>query len=79
MDPPRSGAITKALEAGLAELPALSIFGERNDPFGFQARIADTFPHHEGHVIPDGNHFPMCDDPELFAATVREWWAREIA
>jgi pimeloyl-ACP methyl ester carboxylesterase len=62
----------------LKRQPVLTIFGERNDPFGFQARHHATFPDHEGLVIEDGNHFPMADDPDLFAATVRDWWQRRV-
>ena len=59
-------------------LPALSIFGEKNDPFGFQDRIASMFTDHEAVVVDGGNHFPMCDAPDLFADTVRKWHRSRI-
>ena len=30
-------------------------------------------------MIEKGNHFPMCDDPDLFAATVSEWWQMKVS
>lgn len=62
----------------LRDRPVLTIFGEKNDPFGFQRRHHETFPNHQGHVIPGGNHFPMMDDPDFFAATLAEWVGREV-
>jgi pimeloyl-ACP methyl ester carboxylesterase len=51
----------------------LTIFGERNDPFGFQARWKALFPDAQQFVIPRGNHFPMCDDPQFVAETISSW------
>lgn len=64
------------VESGLSELsekPALTIFGERNDPFGFQERWLTHFPHAEQMVIPGGYHFPMCDDPDGVAERIVSW------
>lgn len=75
-------AFTEEVASDLARLagrPALTIFGEKNDPFGFQARHAATFTDHEGIVVPGGNHFPMMDAPDLFADTVRDWHRRKVA
>jgi haloalkane dehalogenase len=54
-----------------ADRPVLTTFGEKNDPFGFQNRIASMFTDHQAVVVEGGNHFPMCDAPELFTDTVR--------
>jgi haloalkane dehalogenase len=62
----------------LARVPALTIFGERNDPFGFQARWKKLYPDAQQMVVKNGNHFPMCDDPDLVARTIREWYGRRI-
>jgi haloalkane dehalogenase len=68
------------LAAGpLNALPVLTIFGEKNDPFGFQRRHAATFPDHEGHIVETGNHFPMMDAPDQFADWIRDWHARKVA
>ncbi len=46
-------------------LPAVTVFGEHNDPLGFQAEWAEQIE------IPNGNHFPMCDAPSVVAEAVR--------
>ena len=60
------------------DLPVLTIFGARNDPWRFQRRHAEVFPDHEGHIIPKGYHFPMMDEPDLFAELIRDWIARRV-
>lgn len=64
------------VEAGLSALsekPALTIFGKRNDPFGFQERWFTHFPDAEQMVIPGGYHFPMCDEPDGVAERIASW------
>jgi haloalkane dehalogenase len=61
------------LAGPLANVQLLSIFGERNDPFGFQKRWKELFPAARQVVVPKGNHFPMCDAPDLVAHTIRSW------
>ena len=65
--------VDRALRGPLAALPLLTIFGERNDPFGFQPRWKDLFPAAEQLVIAGGNHFPMCDAPDFVASSIRAW------
>jgi pimeloyl-ACP methyl ester carboxylesterase len=65
--------IETALHGSLRDRPLLTIFGERNDPFGFQRRWKELFPGALQIVVPGGNHFPMCDDPDLFAASIKTW------
>jgi len=62
-----------------AELPLLTIFGERNDPFHFQQRWRELFPGARQLVIPGGNHFPMCDDPPFVAEAIERWRRTSIA
>ncbi|HSP14081.1 MAG TPA: alpha/beta hydrolase [Thermoanaerobaculia bacterium] len=62
--------IDAALRGPLGRLPLLTIFGERNDPFHFQAGWKQRFPDAWQVVVPGGNHFPMCDDPDLVARTL---------
>lgn len=71
--------VEQATRTVLADLPVLTVFGERNDPFGFQARIGERFADHEDVVVARGNHFPMMDDPEVVARSVRDWHARAVA
>jgi pimeloyl-ACP methyl ester carboxylesterase len=70
--------VADATATVLRDLPVLTIFGERNDPFGFQRRHAATFPDHTGVVVAGGNHFPMMDDPDLFATTMQTWHAERV-
>ena len=77
-----SSELTATIEAATAgalrELPVLTIFGERNDPFGFQERHRATFPDFESIVVEKGNHSPMMDAPDLFAEGLAEWWRRKV-
>jgi haloalkane dehalogenase len=43
------------------------VFGQHNDPLGFQPRWRERLPRARQLEIPGGNHFPMCDDPRLLA------------
>jgi pimeloyl-ACP methyl ester carboxylesterase len=65
--------IVSALSQSLAGRPLLTIFGERNDPLHFQPHWKALFPNARQVVIPKGNHFPMCDDPDAVAAQIRAW------
>lgn len=71
--------VSEALSGPFQRLPLLTIFGQRNDPFGFQQRWKEMFPDAHQLVIPGGNHFPMCDDPRLVADTLRDWHRKHIA
>jgi pimeloyl-ACP methyl ester carboxylesterase len=43
-------------------------------------RLSRTlFPNHQGLIIAKGNHFPMLDDPDLFASTLRTWWHENVS
>jgi pimeloyl-ACP methyl ester carboxylesterase len=68
-----------AAETALAQLrerPALTIFGERNDPLRLQPRWRERIPGVEQAVVPKGYHFPMCDAPELVAELITDWHQR---
>ena len=82
-DARKSTAIYRQLDAVLtgpfSKLPMVTIFGERNDPLGFQPRRKALFPEARQVVVSQGNHFPMCDDPELVASTIREFHYRKVA
>lgn len=58
--------------------PAMTVFGEKNDPFEFAATWHGLFPHATAHVIEGGNHFPMCDAPDAVAAFLRDWHAADV-
>jgi haloalkane dehalogenase len=70
--------VEHALAGPLSRLPLLTIFGERNDPFGFQRRWRQFFPDARQEVVRGGNHFPMCDAPEFVARVIREWYRDRV-
>ena len=65
--------IAHALNGPFYGLPLLTIFGERHDPFGFQRQWKALFPNASQMVVAKGNHFPMCDAPDLVARAIRLW------
>jgi pimeloyl-ACP methyl ester carboxylesterase len=70
--------LEKALDGPFRRLPLLTIFGERNDPLGFQPRWRNLFPDAQQVVVSGGNHFPMCDDPALVASSIRAWHRERV-
>lgn len=64
----------RALKGPLSRVPALTIFGERNDPFGFQERWKELFSNVRQVVVTEGNHFPMCDAPDFVAEAIEAWY-----
>jgi haloalkane dehalogenase len=62
-----------SLRTTLRHLPVLTVFGERNDPFGFGRQWKARFPDARQEIISGGNHFPMCDDPAMVAGWIRSW------
>jgi haloalkane dehalogenase len=71
-------SLEEALRTTLSNQPVLTIYGENNDPFGFQARYKEFFPDAEEIVVPGGNHFPMADDPGGFVDRLEAWHRRKI-
>jgi pimeloyl-ACP methyl ester carboxylesterase len=71
--------VARALSGAFRGLPLLTIFGERNDPLGFQIRWKALYPEALQVVVAQGNHYPMCDDPDLVADTIRSWHRENVA
>ncbi|HZR24236.1 MAG TPA: alpha/beta hydrolase [Vicinamibacterales bacterium] len=67
------GQLSTAFMGPLRHVPAMTIFGERNDPLRFQPTWKAIFPKVRQVVVPKGNHFPMCDDPDLVANEIRRF------
>lgn len=78
-DPELTGLAERHARELLRARPVLTIFGEKNDPFGFQDRIASMSADHEAVVVEGGNHFPMMDAPDLFADRVTDWHRRKVS
>jgi pimeloyl-ACP methyl ester carboxylesterase len=81
-DARKSESIYDQVESALAgpfkRLPLTTIFGENNDPLGFQPRWKQLYPDARQIVIAKGNHFPMCDAPDLVAASLRELYRDHV-
>ena len=69
---------TLALSTTLRGRPAMTVFGEKNDPFEFAVTWQHFFPHATSHVIDGGNHFPMCDAPDDVAGFIRQWHGANV-
>jgi len=63
--------VHNVLTGPFRKLPVVTIFGERNDPLGFQPRWKQLFPEAQQIVVPKGNHFPMCDAPDIVADALK--------
>jgi haloalkane dehalogenase len=70
--------VEAALQHDLAGLPLLTVFGSRNDPFGFGQRWKQLFPAAVQHLVPGGNHYPMNDDPQAVADWIRRWHTQHV-
>jgi pimeloyl-ACP methyl ester carboxylesterase len=68
--------VDEALRGSLANRPLLTIFGQLNDPLRFQPRWKALFPTARQLKVRRGNHFPMCDDPDLVAGALRSFVQR---
>lgn len=68
--------VDAALRGGLADRPLLTIFGQFNDPLRFQPRWKELFPTARQLQVRRGNHFPMCDDPDLVAGALTSFVQR---
>jgi haloalkane dehalogenase len=71
--------VARVIAGPLAHRPLLTIFGERNDPLKFQPQWKARFPLARQIVVSKGNHFPMCDAPDLVADEIRRWYGECVA
>jgi len=65
--------IAGLLRGSFNRFPLLTVFGELNDPFGFQQKWKELFANTTQVVVPKGHHFPMCDAPELVTQKLHVW------
>jgi pimeloyl-ACP methyl ester carboxylesterase len=65
--------VDAALRGSLADRPLLTVFGQFNDPLRFQPRWKALFPTAQQLKVRRGNHFPMCDDPDLVASALKSF------
>jgi haloalkane dehalogenase len=76
---PLMAQVEWSLRTRLTDLPVLTLFGRKNDPYGWQNRFQQIFPHATAAGIDDGHHFPFNDDPDSYAAAISAWWSRKVA
>jgi haloalkane dehalogenase len=71
--------VDAALRGALADRALLTIFGQFNDPLRFQPRWKALFPTAHQLKVRRGNHFPMCDDPDLVASALKSFVERTVS
>jgi pimeloyl-ACP methyl ester carboxylesterase len=71
--------IEASLRTRLADVPVLTLFGRKNDPYNWQSRFQQIFPDATRAGITEGRHFPFCDDPDGYGAQISSWWAEKVA
>jgi haloalkane dehalogenase len=76
---PLYAEVDSALRGTLASRPLLTIFGQFNDPLRFQPRWKALFPNARQLKVRRGNHFPMCDDPDLVASALKTFAERPVS
>ncbi len=70
--------VDAALRGSLSDRPLLTMFGQFNDPLRFQPRWKALFPAAHQLKVRHGNHFPMCDDPELVAGALKSFVQQHV-
>lgn len=76
---PMMADIERSLRSGLGDLPVLTLFGRKNDPYGWQDRFQMIFPDATAAGIEGGHHFPFCDHPAAYSARICAWWKTSVA
>jgi hypothetical protein len=57
----------------------LTLFGRKNDRYGWQDSSQQIFPDATAAGISDGRHFPFNDDPDAYRAAIAARWAEKVA
>jgi pimeloyl-ACP methyl ester carboxylesterase len=76
---PVMAEVERSLRIALADLPVLTLFGRKNDRYGWQARFGQIFPQATATAIERGHHFPFDDDPDAYSGAICTWWAQRVA
>jgi pimeloyl-ACP methyl ester carboxylesterase len=71
--------VEQSLRTTLSDLPVLTLFGRKNDPYGWQRRFQEIFPQAAAVGIAGRHHFPFSDDPQAYAAAICTWWTQQVA
>jgi pimeloyl-ACP methyl ester carboxylesterase len=76
---PLLAEIESSLETELSGLPVLTLFGRKNDRYGWQDRFHHIFPGATAVTIDDGHHFPFDDDPQAYTDAIYAWWTAKVS
>ena len=76
---PVMATVEQSLQTRLADLPVLTPFGRKHDPYGWQDRFGRIFAGVTAAGIADGHHFPFNDDPDAYCAAICAWWTETVA
>lgn len=77
IDPLMAG-IERDLANKLGDVPVLTLFGRKNDSYGWQERFGHLFRNVTAVGIKDGRHFPFNDDPDAYSAAISRWWSEKV-
>jgi haloalkane dehalogenase len=77
IDPLMAG-IEHELASKLGDVPVLTLFGRKNDPYDWQDRFGHLLRNVTAVGIEDGRHFPFNDDPDAYSAALRRWWSEKV-
>jgi hypothetical protein len=77
IDPVVAG-VERSLRMMLADLPVLTLFGRKNDRYGWQNRFQQIFPCATVAGIDHGRHFPFNHDPDAHSTAICAWWAEKV-
>ena len=77
IDPLMAG-IEHSLASELGDIPVLTLFGRKNDPYGWQNRFGQIFRNLTAVGIEDGHHFPFDDDPDAYSEAIDRWWNGKV-
>lgn len=75
---PLMADIQRVLRSRLGAVPVLTLFGRKNDPYGWQRRFTEIFDNITEVAIEDGHHFPFNDDPAAYSRAIAGWWAEKV-
>jgi len=75
---PLMSQLERLLKTTLLDLPVLTLFGRKNDGYGWQERFGRTFLNVTAVGLTDGNRFPFNDDPDWYATAISDWWMNTV-
>ena len=75
---PLMSQLERLLKTTLVDVPVLTLFGRKNDRYGWQERFSRTFRNVTAVALEDGHCFPFNDDPDRYASAISDWWVTTV-